>query len=95
MAVLLCRYDGYKQSLESAAANIAEGEEELRRRRRSLSSVAPGLVTQRRREQLKEGLKTVGRCLHLLMPVTHQILVARVLLRQLEQLMYSILGRAV
>lgn len=61
--IVISRYDGWEQSLESAAANIAEGEGELRRRNRSMGSVASSVVTQRRREQLKEGFKSVNTCL--------------------------------
>ena len=57
---LFSRYDGWEQSLESAAANIAQGEGELRRRNRSLGTVPSGAATLRRREQLREGFKSVN-----------------------------------
>jgi len=58
------RYDGYERSLESAEANILEGEGALKRRNRSLGSMAAeawqqGAVTQKRKDQLKQGLRTV------------------------------------
>ncbi len=51
--------------MESAEANILEGEGALKRRNRSLGSMAVeawqnGAVTQRRRDQLKQGLRTVN-----------------------------------
>jgi hypothetical protein len=60
------RYDGYERSLESAEVNILEGEGDLKRRNsnRSLGSMAAeawqqGAINQRRRDQLKQGFRTV------------------------------------
>lgn len=58
---MISRYDGYEQSLELAAANIAEGEGGLRKRNLGLSPNAGNVVTQRRRDQLKEGIRSVMR----------------------------------
>ena len=56
---LLCgRYDGYEQSLESAAAHIAEGEGDLKKRTLLSGSVG----SSKHRQRFKNNLKVVSNC---------------------------------
>lgn len=56
--LLCCRYDGYEQSLESAAAHIAEGEGDLKKRGLLSGSVGSG----KHRQRFKANLKVVSNC---------------------------------